>query len=346
MSYIIGNTVKLSIFGESHGKAVGVTIDGIPSGKEVNLTALQVFLNRRAPGNSSITTGRKEKDVPELLSGIKLVEAADEGVDIRAVTTGAPIAALIYNENQEKADYRDIKYKPRPGHADYTAYVKYKGFNDEAGGGHFSGRLTAPLCIAGGICKQLLEEKGVTIEGKICSVQNSDKNPENIKKVIETAKDKGDSVGGIIEVIINGVPPGLGEPMFGGIESRISQAAFGIPAVKGIEFGLGFQAARLLGSENNDSFNVENGRVITESNNCGGILGGISTGMPIVFRAAVKPTPSIGISQKTVDLTTMQPCEIKIDGRHDPSIVPRAVAPLEAAAAIIIYDMMLSEAML
>lgn len=355
MSSTYGESLKLSIFGQSHGAAIGMTLDGIPAGLPVDTEALQKFLNRRAPGQNDWSTPRREEDKPEFLAGI-----------LDGHTCGAPIAAVIYNTNTRSGDYANLKDAPRPGHADYTAQVKYGGYQDAAGGGHFSGRLTAPLCIAGGLCKQWLEARGIRIGAHLAAVagvQDSAFDPmnpelssvsedfpvldpeagEKMRQAVADARKDADSVGGIIECAITGLPVGLGEPMFGGMESRIAQIVYGIPAVKGVEFGAGFGAADLRGSENNDSFTVENGTVRTLSNQAGGILGGITNGMPLIFRAAIKPTPSIGAQQKSISLSqgTDQPLVVK--GRHDPCIAPRAVPVVEAAAAIAIFDAILSQ---
>ncbi|MBE6941302.1 MAG: chorismate synthase [Ruminococcaceae bacterium] len=353
MSSTFGENLKLTIFGQSHGPAIGMTLDGIPAGLSVDFEELQSFLNRRAPGQNNWSTPRKEADVPEFLAGI-----AD------GCTCGAPIAAMIRNTNTRSGDYDNLKDCPRPGHADYTAQIKYGGFQDVAGGGHFSGRLTAPLCIAGGMCKQWLEEMGIRIGahivqigaekgvlfdpmcpqldqvGQIFPTLTAD-SAEAFQNVISDARSRGDSVGGIIECAAIGLPAGIGEPMFSGVENRIAQIVFGIPAVKGVEFGAGFAAAALTGSMNNDPFVVEDGEIRTTTNNCGGILGGITNGMPLIFRVAVKPTPSIAMEQQSVSLSRMENTPLTVKGRHDPCIVPRAVPVVEAAAAIAIFDMIL-----
>ena len=353
MSSTYGENLKLSIFGQSHGPAIGMTLDSIPAGLPVDLDALQAFLNRRAPGQNDWSTPRREEDQPEFLAGL-----------LDGYTCGAPIAAVIHNNNTRSGDYANLKDCPRPGHADYTAQVKYGGFQDSAGGGHFSGRLTAPLCIAGGLCKQWLEEMGIRIGAHILSIAgqsddnfdpvqphlnavNADfpvisaKAGEKMRQAISDARAEGDSVGGIIECAVTGLPTGLGEPMFGGMESRIAQIAYGIPAVKGVEFGAGFGVADLRGSENNDDYAVCDGRIITLTNHAGGILGGITNGMPLIFRVAVKPTPSISKAQQSVSLNKGENTELVVKGRHDPCIVPRAVPVVEAAAAIAIFDMIL-----
>ena len=351
MSSVYDGNLTVSIFGQSHAPAIGVTIDGLPAGLPVDLDALGRFLRRRAPGQNAWSTPRKEADLPEFLCGLK---------DGR--TCGAPLTAIIRNTNTRSGDYENLMDIPRPGHADYTAQVKFGGAQDAAGGGHFSGRLTAPLCIAGGICKQLLHEKGIEVMARIDAIAGirdtaefdapvaqkdfpvtSDEAAGKMKAAIAQARAEEDSVGGVIQCRMLGVPAGLGEPMFGGLENRISQLVFAIPAVKGIEFGLGFEAAKLRGSENNDAFVLRGGKAVTETNRCGGILGGITTGAPLVFRVAFKPTPSIARRQRTVDLAAMRETTVEIAGRHDPCIVPRAVPCVEAAAAVVLYDILCSE---
>ena len=353
MSSTYGENLKLSIFGQSHGPAIGMTLDGIPAGLPVDFEKLQVFLNRRAPGQNDWSTPRKEEDQPEFLAGI-----------LDGFTCGAPIAAVIHNKNTRSGDYENLKDCPRPGHADYTAQVKYGGFQDAAGGGHFSGRLTAPLCIAGGLCKQWLEEMGIRIGAHITQIGLSHtrsfnyltpeleqvqldfptltrEDAEEYQATIEKARSQGESVGGRIECAITGVPAGIGEPMFGGVESKIAQIVYGIPAVKSVGFGWAESFCIVPGSESNDEFILTDGQVKTATNHCGGILGGITNGMPIIFNVTVKPTPSISRPQKTVNLKTGEAITLEIKGRHDPCIVPRAVPVVEAAAAIAIYDLIL-----
>ncbi len=349
MSSSYGENLHLTIFGQSHAPAIGVTLEGIPAGQRIDFEELQRFLDRRAPGRSEFATPRKEADRPEFLSGL-----------VEDVTCGAPLTAIIRNTNTRFGDYRNLAVVPRPGHADYTAAVKYGGAQDTAGGGHFSGRLTAPLCIAGGICLQLLRREGIEIVSRIAAIAGVEDSGEltastaekafpvvddargaKMREAIAAAKAEGDSVGGVVEVAAFGVPVGLGEPMFGGMENRIAGIVFGIPAVKGLEFGEGFGAARLRGSENNDEFCIRDGKIGTITNHCGGILGGITDGMPLRFCAAVKPTPSIFKPQRSVNLETMEQTTLQIQGRHDPCIVPRAVPVMEAAAAIAIYDALL-----
>ena len=350
MSSTYGENLKLTIFGQSHGAAIGMTLDGIPAGLCVDMDALEAFLNRRAPGQNAFSTPRKEQDKPEFLSGI-----------VNGYTCGAPIAAVIYNTNTRSSDYEQLKDIPRPGHADYTAQIKYSGYQDVAGGGHFSGRLTAPLCIAGGLCKQWLESKGIRIAARLKAIggiyddEIDTANPdlskissdfpvanliagEKMREAIAAAKADGDSLGGIIECFITGLPTGIGDPMFSGLESRIAQIVFGVPAVKGVQFGSGFACAEMRGSQHNDPFTVVNGKIETETNNAGGILGGISNGMPVVFSVAVKPTPSIALAQQSVSLSAMQQQSLSITGRHDPCIAPRAVPVIEATAAIAVLD--------
>ncbi len=353
MSSTYGENLKLSIFGQSHGAAIGMTLDGIPAGLPVDIDKLQKFLNRRAPGQNDYSTPRKEEDRPEFLAGL-----------LDGYTCGAPIAAVIHNKNTRSGDYSNLSDCPRPGHADYTAHMKYGGFQDAAGGGHFSGRLTAPLCIAGGLCMQWLEEMGIKIGAHLAAVADitdTHMNPVSpqldtingdfpvidkdagvkMRQAIACAHAEGDSVGGIIECGVIGLMPGLGEPMFGGVESRIAQIVYGIPAVKGLDFGAGFSSSYMRGSENNDAYAIVDGRIVTTTNNSGGILGGITNGMPLIFQVAIKPTPSISQAQNTISLSQMENTVLRIKGRHDPCIVPRAVPVIEAAAAIAIYDMIL-----
>ena len=329
MASEFGKNIRVSIFGESHGAAIGVSIDGMPAGVSVDMERLQHFLDRRAPGRSRFTTARREEDRPEFLCGIR-----------GGVTCGTPITAIIRNRDTRSGDYSQMEDIPRPGHADYAARMRYGGNEDCRGGGHFSGRLTAPLCVAGGIFLQALEAEGITVRARILEIGG---NTEDPRGEIEKAMAQKDSVGGIIECVVNGMPPGIGDPIYDGLENRISLAVFGIPAVKGIEFGRGFEAARLRGSENNDAFYFDGGTIKTRTNNHGGILGGISSGMPIVFRVAVKPTPSIGKEQDSIRYDTGENVKMTVQGRHDPCIVPRAVPCVEAAAAMAIYDLMAGE---
>ncbi len=330
MSNSFGNRYRFTIFGQSHAPAIGVTIEGLPSGFAPDMDALAAFMSRRAPGKGEYSTPRKEADVPEFIAGI-----------VDGHTCGSPVTAVIYNTNTRSGDYENLRRVPRPGHADYAAWVKYGDARDVAGGGQFSGRLTAPLCIAGALAIQLLAQEGISIHARILSI-GGETDSQRMRDRLDTAKAAGDSLGGIIECVCDGVPAGIGEPMFGGMENRISQAVFGIPAVKGIEFGAGFAVGAMAGSENNDPFYYDStGAVRTRTNHHGGILGGITSGMPIIFRAAVKPTPSIGIQQDSVDLQSGENTSVTVHGRHDPCIVPRAVPCMEAAAACAIYDALL-----
>ena len=356
MSSEFGNLLKISVFGQSHGRAIGVVVDGLPAGESIDLDELNAFLTRRKPGKSPLSTTRKESDAPLFLSGLE-----------NGVTCGAPLCAVIENSDQHSSDYDALRDKPRPGHADYTAYVKWGGHADMRGGGHFSGRLTAPLCIAGGIAKQILARRGVYVGAHLRSVGTETDEPfplhptrelfesvaakpfpvlddaagERMQAVILAARQNLDSVGGVIECAAVGLPAGLGDPMFGGVENHLAAALFGIPAVKGVEFGDGFAAARAHGSENNDPFVMEDGRVAAETNHAGGILGGITNGMPIVLRTAMKPTPSIARPQRTVSLSAGENAELVIHGRHDPCIAHRAVPVVEAVTAAVLLDLLL-----
>lgn len=348
-----GENLKLTVFGASHAPEIGMSLEGIPAGKKVDLQKLQTFLNRRAPGHSSWSSSRKEPDIPQFRSGL-----------LGGITTGEAITAVIENKNVRRSDYDGLKHIPRPGHADFTAWMKYGLDFDMSGGGPFSGRMTAPLSIAGGMCKQWLEEMGIRIgahivqiglmEGEYFQLLNPDldsisadfptlscESAEKMQETIVKAKAEGESVGGSIECAVIGLPVGLGGPMFDGVESKIAQIVYGIPAVKALEFGQGESYAIACGSLANDCYKIEDGVVKTATNNCGGILGGITNGMPLVFKATLKPTPSISKPQQSVNLQTMEEVTIEINGRHDPCIVPRAVPVVEAAAAIAIYDLIL-----
>lgn len=356
MSSTYGDKVKISVFGESHGNGIGVVIDGLPAGVKIDMDKVLVQMSRRAPGNDKTATTRKESDIPKIMSGM-----------LGDTLTGAPLCAVIENTNTRSGDYGNLISCPRPGHSDYTAYVKYNGANDIRGGGHFSGRLTAPIVFAGSICRQILEQKGIKIAAHINSIGNvSDEgfNPLNIDRAlikklnnssfalidnsveekmreeVEQARMDVDSVGGTVECAVTGVDAGVGGPMFGGVEGAIAQAVFGVPAIKGIEFGRGFELSKMRGSQSNDPFRYKDGKVVTETNNCGGILGGITDGMPIIFRAVVKPTSSISKMQKTVDLQKKENAEIQVKGRHDPCIVPRAVPVIEAVTAVAIINLL------
>lgn len=359
MSSEFGNTLRVGVFGESHGRAIGVTMQNLPAGEEIDLLALEAFLDRRRPGKSALSTARNEPDKPVFLSGL-----------LEGKTTGSPLCAIIENRDARSRDYEELLDKPRPGHADYTAYLKWAGKADMRGGGHFSGRLTAPLCIAGGIAKQILARKNIFIGAHLASVagiadEAFDLRPTQaqfdeiaqkdfpviddaqgcmMQEAILSASKDGDSVGGVIECAAVGMPAGIGNPMFDGIENRLSAAIFGIPAVKGLEFGAGFDACNMRGSENNDPYRIgENGEITTETNHAGGILGGITTGQPIVLRVGIKPTPSIAKPQKTISLTKRENAELIVHGRHDPCIANRAVPVVEAVTALVLLDYILEE---
>ncbi len=359
MSSTWGKNIEISIFGESHGSGIGVVINGLPSGEDIDMDRLLAQMARRAPGNDKAATPRRESDQPEILSGM-----------LGNKTTGAPLCAVIRNTNTRSQDYGNLLTAPRPSHADFTGYVRYGGYNDPRGGGHFSGRLTAPLVFAGAVARQILERRGIKIGAHILSVGNiSDKpfDPTNIsddlltslgmkrfavidetseepmRELIESCRMSQDSIGGVVECAVTGIPAGIGSPMFGGVENVISSIVFGVPAVKGIEFGSGFDGSKLRGSENNDPFIYENGEVRTSTNNHGGSLGGITSGMPVIFRAAVKPTASISQTQNTVDIEKHENTELNIKGRHDPCIVVRAVPVIESAAAIAVLELMMEK---
>lgn len=356
MSSTYGDKIKISIFGESHGNGIGVVIDGLPAGVKIDMDRVLVQMSRRAPGKDRTATPRLEKDLPKVLSGM-----------LGDTLTGAPLCAVIENTNTKSGDYSNLLACPRPGHSDYTAFVKYNASNDIRGGGHFSGRLTAPIVFAGAVCRQILESKGIKIAAHINSIGTVNDAPFNpvciedelidklnnstfalidgsveeaMREQVEDARMNLDSIGGTIECAVTGIEAGIGEPMFDGVEGVIAKAVFGVPAIKGIEFGKGFELAQMRGSQSNDPFRYENGNVVTETNNCGGILGGITNGMPVIFRAAVKPTPSISQKQRTVDLQKKENAELEIHGRHDPCIVPRAVPVIEAVTAIAIINLM------
>ena len=355
MSGMWGNNIKISIFGESHGNAIGITIDGVPPGVHINMEEISVEMGRRAPGKSKLSTQRKEEDIPEILSGY-----------FEGKTTGTPICAIIRNSNSKSKDYSKIKNVMRPGHADYTGRIKYDGFNDYRGGGHFSGRITAPLVFAGAICKQILSTKGISVAAHVNSIGNikddsfldvalseelinSFKNKElslinkNLEQLMRDeilkAKKEMDSIGGTIECAVLGVKPGIGSPFFDSIESTLSHLIFSVPAVKGIEFGRGFDISKMRGSKANDEYYIDDNKIKTKTNNNGGILGGISNGMPIIFNVAIKPTPSIYKEQKTINIDTKEETILAIEGRHDPCIVQRVLPVIEAVTAIGILDL-------
>ena len=362
MASTIGTALRVSIFGQSHSEAIGCVIEGLPSGYTIDLKALSAFMQRRAPGRARWETPRSEADEVHILSGL-----APDGR-----TCGAPLALMINNTNVRSVDYELLRRVPRPGHADWTAQMKWHGAQDVAGGGHFSGRLTAPLCAAGGIALQLLARRDVHIAAHLLEIAGIRDEPfsalgnpldtsllttqmsalsdgrsfptideqaaNDMRAAIEDARSKADSVGGIIECVATGLPAGIGSPMFDGIESTIARAVFGIPAVKGLEFGRGFGVAKLHGSQNNDPYQIVDGQVHPAKNDAGGNLGGITTGAPLLFRMAVKPTSSIGQAQSSVDLVSMEPETLRVKGRHDPCIAPRAVPVAEAVLALASLD--------
>ena len=357
MSGIYGMNLKLSIFGESHGKSIGCILDGLPPGLALDLEKLQLELDRRAPGKNLLSTQRKESDVFEIQSGF-----------FEGHTTGTPLCAIIKNSDQHSKDYSILKDKMRPGHADYAGFVRYQGFNDYRGGGHFSGRITAPLVFAGAVAKQALAQLGIKIGAHILSINNICENNFNplgeseellteiqgkafpvlddakgsqMQARILEAKANLDSVGGVIETLAINLPAGIGAPYFDSLESRLAHMLFSVPAVKGLEFGAGFGITQMTGSAANDEMHYEAGQVKTTSNNNGGITGGITNSMPVLFRVAIKPTPSISREQNTISLAEAQDTKLTIVGRHDPCIVQRAVPVIEAATAWVIWDMLL-----
>ena len=351
-----GRNIKIQVFGQSHSESIGIVIDGFPAGVQVDEERLASFMARRAPGTDAFSTTRKEADRVEFVSGV-----------CNGATTGAPICAVIQNTNVRSADYDKLADVPRPSHADLAAFCKYGMARDHRGGGEFSGRLTAPLCIAGFLCMEVLRLKGIAIGAHIASVGDIEDDAYNavdltihellcagqktfpvlndqmgakMQHVILDAKEHADSVGGVIECAVLGMPAGFGDSSFGGIEGRLSLALFGIPAVKGVEFGSGFAGSRMRGSKNNDPIRTDGTRIFTSTNHAGGILGGISNGMPIIFRTAFKPTPSVGVPQESISLSEMKNTTLQIVGRHDPCIVRRAVPVVEAVAAIAILDIL------
>ena len=352
-----GTKLHLTIFGESHGPAIGAVLEGLPAGETVDMEQVLAQMARRAPGRDRSSTPRKESDEPQIMSGM-----------LDGKTTGAPLCAVIANTNTHSADYDNLRTVPRPGHADYTASLRYRGFQDVRGGGRFSGRLTASLVFAGAVCRQVLKRRGVTVGSHVLSVHgvtDDSFDPVNVspelldslsakyfptvnpsaeaamRAEIEAARLALDSVGGVVECAAAGLPGGYGGPLSEGVESSLSSLLFAIPACKGVEFGAGFHTAELFGSENNDPFYYDGAVVKTRTNNAGGILGGITTGMPLVFRAAFKPTPSIAREQQSVDLTAGTDTTLSVHGRHDPCIVPRAAVAVEAAAAVALLDLLL-----
>ena len=356
MSGMWGNKIKVSIFGESHGNAIGINIDGLPSGLELNLEDIAYEMRRRAPGKSPLSTARSEDDIPEILSGY-----------FNGKTTGTPLCAIIRNTNTRSKDYSLLKDVMRPGHADYSGNIRYNGFNDYRGGGHFSGRITAPLVFAGAVCKQILKEKGIIVAAHVKSIKNvKDKSfldstldlnylnslksfelplidrsiEESMRKEILEAKEDMDSVGGTIECGVFGISAGIGNPFFDSVESTLAHLLFSVPAVKGVEFGRGFELTSMRGSEANDEIYYEDGEVKTKTNNNGGILGGITNGMPIIFTTAIKPTSSIGKKQNTINISSKENTILKVEGRHDPCIVQRAIPVIEAVTAIAMVELL------
>ena len=357
MSSSIGDNIKISVFGESHGEAIGCVIDGLQSGVKLDMDKIYKDMSRRAPGKDKTATPRLEKDIPHILSGV-----------LDGVTTGAPLAMVIENTNTKSGDYSNLMTVPRPSHSDYPAYVKYNGFNDIRGGGHFSGRLTAPIVFAGAVAKQILAEKGISVGahirqiGSVCDAAVDYNNisadmlcelssktfsvidesvEEKMRADVEKARLSLDSVGGVVECFAVGLPVGIGANIFDTVESKLASLLFGIPAVKGVQFGLGFDFADKNASNVNDEYEIKDGKVATLSNNNGGVLGGMTDGAPIVVSVAIKPTPSIASKQRSVNLQTMENAELEIKGRHDPCIVPRAVPVVEAAVAIGLLDLMM-----
>ena len=356
MKNTFGTNIQFTLFGESHGAAIGVVIDGLSAGIELDLAFIQSQLDLRKP-KGKISTARREADEFEIVSGF-----------FDGHTTGTPLCLIIRNHDHHSRDYEKTRYLLRPSHADYTAFVKYGGFQDYRGGGHFSGRITAPLVAAGAVCRQILREKGIVLGTHIARCKDEEDTPfstdtvalleeiallgrsyfptlspeaeERMTSLIEQAHSQGDSVGGILETIVVGVPAGVGGPFFGSVESVLSQLLFSVPAVKGVEFGLGFGFADQFGSQANDPFRMEGDRVVTATNHNGGINGGITNGMPICFRTVVKPTPSIYQKQQTVDIRTRQNTELVIQGRHDPAILHRARVVVDSVTAIGLVDLL------
>ena len=358
MSGMWGNKLKVSIFGESHGVGIGITIDGLPPGFEIDMGSVMKEMARRAPGKSKLSTARKEGDKPEILSGF-----------FNGKTTGTPLCAIIRNSDMHSQDYGKLKDLMRPGHSDYPGYIRYNGFNDYRGGGHFSGRITAPLVFAGAICKQILESKGIIIGSHVKSIENiqdksfydvelskelleelrikelpllAEEKEEEMRNAILKAKKEEDSVGGTIECTVLGINAGIGNPFFDSVESTLAHLMFSVPAVKGIEFGKGFEMTKFRGSKCNDEYYYEGDEVKTYTNNNGGITGGITNGMPILFKVAIKPTASISKTQKTINIAENKEEELVVVGRHDPCIVQRAVPVIEAVAAIGMLDLCIS----
>ena len=332
MKSSFGQTLRVTVWGESHAPSVGVAVSGFPAGYRVDKDALAAFMSRRAPGRDAFSTARREDDIPEFTSGVE-----------NGVTTGGEIKAEIVNRDVRSSDYDNLKNVPRPSHADYAARVKYGDGYNMAGGGPFSGRMTAPLCVAGALAIGLLSKNGITVHAEPVEIGGVSGDPDAMKEAIAKAKADGDSVGGIVGCRVDGLPAGIGGPLFDGMEGLIASAVFAIPAVKGIEFGAGFASSRMRGSENNDPFTVKDGKIITAKNDHGGILGGITSGMPLVFRAAFKPTPSIAKEQDSVDLSTGENVKLTVRGRHDPCVVLRAAPAVESACAIAVLDALFTD---
>ena len=330
MKNTIGNSLTITLFGESHGKAIGAVIDGMPSGLAVDEEYIASQLSRRRPKDAT-STPRQEKDEFSILSGV-----------FEGHTTGTPICITIPNADTHSSDYGEMQYKMRPSHADYTANCRYNGFQDYRGGGHFSGRITAALVAAAALVIPALNRKGIKINTNILNIGGETDNEKMRQKILE-AKQDGDSVGGTLETVVEGMPTGVGEPWFDTVEGMLSHAIFSIPAVKGIEFGLGFNFTDKMGSDANDQMYVDGDVVKCYTNNNGGILGGITNGMPIVFRTVIKPTPTIAKEQKTVDISTMSDATLSARGRHDPCIVHRAAVVVESVTALVIADMLASK---
>ena len=359
MSNTLGNKLRVTVFGQSHAPAIGAVVEGLPAGMRPDMEVLSAFMRRRAPGRDATATARSEADAVEIIAGL----------NEHGKTCGAPVVGVIRNTDTRSRDYSNLYRSPRPGHADFAAWEKFGDARDVRGGGQFSGRLTAPLCFAGALAMQFLQERGVAVAAhiaRLAGIEDDAPDPvhpvfplyapdafpvvnaeagEKMRAAILEAKRAGDSVGGVVRVLATGMPAGLGDPMFDGLENRLAAALFGIPAVRGVEFGEGFRAADMRGSEHNDAFTVEDGKIVTKTNRHAGALGGITTGMPVVCRVAFKPTPSIAIEQKSVDLQTGKEIPLVVGGRHDPCIVPRAVSVVEAVTALVLADMILEGAM-
>lgn len=354
MSSTFGKHIEVSVFGASHGTAIGAVVDGLPAGIHIDLDKLQDFMKRRAPGQNALTTQRKEADIPEFMAGL-----------VDGMLSGSPLAFQIRNTSQHSNDYKNLRDIPRPSHADFTARVRYGDKVDMRGGGHFSARLTAPLCVAGGIALQILEQKGIRIAAHLKQVGPIKDQPMDLAhpdmdalqainhesiamvnpqarqeatRIISELRDRGNSTGGLVQVFATGLPAGLGNPNFDGIENRLSRVVFGIPAVKGISFGSGFDGIFSTGAEQNDPFTIQNGKVVTKSNNSGGIQGGITNGMPLVMQVGIKPTPSIYTEQDSISFSTQENTKLVIKGRHDPCVALRAVPVVEAVTALVLLD--------